>query len=78
MGLDVVPQVGPPGGEMENRIKERSPESGLNHWFDGLVGCAVGASILGAVMPGTQSPKSQTDRRPMALRALTQRSGRSG
>lgn len=25
-----------------------------NHWFDGLVGCAVGASICGAVLPGAE------------------------
>ncbi|MCX7670278.1 MAG: phage terminase large subunit family protein, partial [Anaerolineae bacterium] len=29
------------------------PERGDNHWFDGLVGCAVAASIQGVVLPGT-------------------------
>jgi hypothetical protein len=29
------------------------PERADNHWFDGLVGCAVAASIQGAVLPGT-------------------------
>jgi hypothetical protein len=31
------------------------PERGDNHWFDCLVGCAVGASMQGAVLAGTQS-----------------------
>ncbi len=30
------------------------PQSSDNHWFDCLVGCAVAASIQGAVLPGTQ------------------------
>ena len=30
------------------------PEAHDNHWFDGIVGCAVDASIQGAVLPGTQ------------------------
>ncbi|MFN4260885.1 MAG: terminase gpA endonuclease subunit [Gemmataceae bacterium] len=29
------------------------PERGDNHWFDCLVGCAVAASMLGVVLPGT-------------------------
>jgi hypothetical protein len=29
------------------------PERGDNHWFDCLVGCAVAASIQGAVLQGT-------------------------
>jgi len=28
-----------------------------NHWLDCLVGAAVGASIVGAVLPGTQAPR---------------------
>jgi hypothetical protein len=31
------------------------PEASDNHWLDGIVGCAVAASIEGAVLPGTQS-----------------------
>ncbi|GMV84073.1 MAG: hypothetical protein AMXMBFR7_52570 [Planctomycetota bacterium] len=31
------------------------PEASDNHWFDGLVGCAVGASMQGAVLPGTDA-----------------------
>lgn len=30
------------------------PEAHDNHWFDGIVGCAVAASIQGAILPGTQ------------------------
>ncbi|MGD9126051.1 MAG: phage terminase large subunit family protein [Planctomycetia bacterium] len=30
------------------------PDAHDNHWFDGLVGCAVAASIQGVVLPGTQ------------------------
>lgn len=30
------------------------PEAHDNHWLDGIVGCAVAASIEGAVLPGTQ------------------------
>ena len=29
------------------------PERGDNHWFDGLVGCAVAASLQGVVLSGT-------------------------
>ncbi len=31
------------------------PERGDNHWFDGLVGCAVAVSILGAALANTGS-----------------------
>ncbi|MBN2579720.1 MAG: phage terminase large subunit family protein [Pirellulales bacterium] len=37
------------------------PEAGENHWFDCLVGCAVGASIQGVILPGT-------DRAPVSKR----------
>ncbi|MBI5939831.1 MAG: phage terminase large subunit family protein [Caulobacterales bacterium] len=33
------------------------PERADNHWFDGVVGCAVAASILGVVLPGTDSQR---------------------
>ncbi len=29
------------------------PEATENHWLDCLVGCAVAASIQGAILPGT-------------------------
>jgi hypothetical protein len=31
------------------------PEAGDNHWLDGLVGCAVAASIQGAILLGTDA-----------------------
>ncbi len=30
------------------------PERADNHWFDGLVGCAVGASMQGCALPGAE------------------------
>ena len=33
------------------------PENNDNHWLDGVVGCAVAASMCGAVLPGTDSQK---------------------
>ena len=33
------------------------PEQPDNHFFDGLVGSAVAASIQGAVLPGTSAPE---------------------
>jgi len=38
------------------------PERGDNHWFDCLVGCAVAASIQGAVLEGTQIPPEKRRR----------------
>ena len=32
-----------------------------NHWLDCLVGCAVGASIMGAILPGTTSDPQPSD-----------------
>jgi len=29
------------------------PEAGDNHWLDGVAGCAVAASVLGVLLPGT-------------------------
>ena len=34
-----------------------------NHWFDGIVGCAVGASIQGVSLPGTESREPKTRQR---------------
>ncbi len=39
-------------GRTVDEWKQR-PERSDNHWFDCLVGCAVGASIQGALLPGT-------------------------
>lgn len=50
----------------EWKIRAGGPD---NHWLDCLVGCAVAASILGAVLPGTDAraaPKSG----PMKLSAM--------
>ncbi len=45
------------------------PEAQDNHWLDGLVGCAVAASIQGAILPGTDA-KAATKKGPMKLSAL--------
>jgi hypothetical protein len=52
------------------------PERADNHWFDGVVGCAVGASILGVVLPGTDSQKQAGPRLRLKLSAM--RSAREG
>lgn len=45
------------------------PERSDNHWFDGLVGCAVAASIQGVVLPGT-SVTAEPSRRRVKLSEL--------
>src|SRR5262249_32348048 len=35
------------------------PERGDNHWFDGLVGCAVAASMVGVRLPATNAAPSR-------------------
>jgi hypothetical protein len=55
----------------EWRLKPDGPD---NHWFDGLVGCAVAASILGVVLPGTESAGSNKPRLRLRLSDLRQRS----
>jgi len=55
----------------EWKIRAGGPD---NHWFDCLVGCAVAASIQGAVLPGTDA-KAAPARQPMRLSEL-QRSRR--
>jgi len=42
------------------------PERSDNHWFDGLVGCAVGASVLGVMLPGTEAPRKKIVRHSLA------------
>ena len=39
------------------------PERGDNHWFDGLVGCAVAASMQGAVLEGTRGTSQARQKR---------------
>jgi hypothetical protein len=45
------------------------PERNDNHWFDGVVGCAVAASIQGAVLLGTELPR-QGPRKRVSFAAL--------
>lgn len=46
------------------------PEASDNHWLDGLVGCAVGASMQGAVLPGTDNRGKQNTRSRVRLSEL--------
>jgi hypothetical protein len=46
------------------------PDGKDNHWLDGVVGCAVGASMLGAILPGTDSPKMAAARPVLRLSEL--------
>jgi len=39
------------------------PERSDNHWFDGIVGCAVAASIQGSTLLGTDVRTSKPRRR---------------
>jgi hypothetical protein len=39
------------------------PDRVDNHWFDCLVGCAVGAAMQGAVLLGTDLPPTSRPRR---------------
>ena len=50
----------------EWKIRAGGPD---NHWLDCLVGCAVAASILGAVLPGTDT-KTAPARAPIRLSEL--------
>lgn len=45
------------------------PEAQDNHWLDGIVGCAVGTSIQGAILPGTDA-KSAPKAGPIKLSAI--------
>lgn len=51
-------------------------ESAANHWLDGIVGCAVAASIEGAVLPGTQ--ETATPKRERIRLSALRRQSRSG
>ncbi|QDU33039.1 Phage terminase large subunit (GpA) [Poriferisphaera corsica] len=44
----------------EWKLKAARPD---NHWLDCLVGCAVGASMMGASLPGTNAVVKQTAKR---------------
>ena len=41
-----------------------------NHWLDGLVGCAVAASMCGSVLPGTDSTAAKTAKPRLKLSEL--------
>jgi hypothetical protein len=45
------------------------PEAQDNHWLDGIVGCAVAASIQGAILPGTDA-KAPLKAGPMKLSSM--------
>ena len=49
------------------------PERADNHWFDCLVGCAVAASIQGAVLEGTGGDSGQVKRDRISFAELQQR-----
>jgi phage terminase large subunit GpA-like protein len=51
------------------------PERGDNHWFDGLVGCAVAASMQGAVLAGAGGAGQPAERERVSFADL-QRSRR--
>ena len=46
------------------------PEAHDNHWLDGLVGCAVAASMCGSVLPGTDSTSTKTAKARLKLSEL--------
>ena len=48
------------------------PERGDNHWFDGLVGCAVAASMQGVILQGTEGG-SVTQRKRVSFAELQRR-----
>lgn len=56
----------------EWKIKPHQPD---NHWFDGVVGCAVAASISGAILPGTEAPEPARKRRRMKLSEMRAKQG---
>src|SRR5262245_53447407 len=52
-------------GRSVDEWKQR-PERGDNHWFDGMVGCAVAASIQGVSLPGAgNAPRPARERLTM-------------
>ena len=53
------------------------PEAHDNHWWDGLVGCAVAASMCGCVLAGTDVVKPRTPAKPkVKLSELRRTKGR--
>ena len=53
------------------------PEAHDNHWFDGVVGCAVAASMCGCVLAGTDTAQVRKPAKPkVKLSELRRRKGR--
>jgi hypothetical protein len=46
------------------------PERGDNHWWDGLVGCAVAASMQGVALPGTEAIPASREKPRKTLRQM--------
>jgi hypothetical protein len=46
------------------------PDGFDNHWFDGAVGCAVAASMLGVGLPSTDSKRSDAPKTRLKLSAI--------
>lgn len=49
------------------------PEHGDNHWFDGCVGCAVGASMQGSNLEGIRPVAPQVKRERLTLAEMARR-----
>jgi phage terminase large subunit GpA-like protein len=60
-------------GRTVDEWKQR-PERGDNHWFDCLVGCAVAASIQGAVLDGTGGSVTTVNRKRISFAERRSRS----
>ena len=52
------------------------PDAHDNHWFDGVVGSAVAASMCGCVLEGTDQAPKRTERPKVKLSALRRARGR--
>ena len=59
-------------GRTVDEWKQR-PERGDNHWFDGLVGCAVAGSIQGAVLEGTGGSVTTVNRQRVSFAEMQRR-----
>ena len=59
-------------GRVVDEWKQR-PERGDNHWFDGLVGCAVAASLQGVTLPGTEAVRSLRSAERLSLAEYARR-----
>jgi hypothetical protein len=53
------------------------PNKSENHWWDGVVGCAVGASMLGIALP-EHDPIQEARRRTVSLAKMQKKEGRRG